>query len=112
MADDDNVVRLAELRQNDTGEDALALVFAAAHADDLRYVAKRFQWLSWDGLCWTEDSTLHTFDRVRDLCREASAKATATTVAAVEKLAKADRRLAATAAQWDAAPWLFNARED
>jgi len=29
----------------------------------------------------------------------------------VERLAKADRRLAAATAQWDAAPWLFNAVE-
>ena len=34
--------------------------------------------------------------------------ASAKTVAAVERLAKADRRLAATAEQWDADPWLFN----
>ena len=36
------------------------------------------------------------------------AVANARTVAAVERLAKADRRLAATADQWDANPWLLN----
>ena len=40
--------------------------------------------------------------------KPASAVASAKTVAAVERLAKADRRLAATAAQWDANGWLLN----
>ena len=55
------------------------------------------------------DETLHAFDLARAICREvaagcekpASAVASAKTVAAVERLAKADRRLAAAAAQWD-----------
>ena len=37
-----------------------------------------------------------------------SALASAKTVAAVERLAKSDRRLAATIEQWDADPWLLN----
>ena len=37
-----------------------------------------------------------------------SAIASAKTVAAVERLAKADRRIAATVDQWDADPWLLN----
>ena len=54
----------------------------------------------------------------RRICREAASEcnkdrvaatlASAKTVAAVERLAKADRRLAATADQWDADPWLLN----
>jgi putative DNA primase/helicase len=59
---------------------------------------------------------LHAFDRARDICREealacekpASAVASAKTVAAVVQLARADRRLAATVAQWDADADLFN----
>src|SRR5262249_55503642 len=39
----------------------------------------------------------------------ANSIASAKTVAAVERLARADRRLAATADQWDADPWLLNA---
>ncbi len=38
----------------------------------------------------------------------ASIIASAKTVAAIERLAKADRRLAATVDQWDSDPWLFN----
>ena len=40
--------------------------------------------------------------------KELKRLASARTVAAVERLAKADRRLAATVDQWDADPWLFN----
>ena len=66
------------------------------------------------------DDTLHAFDRARAICREvalecdkpASVIASAKTVAAVERLAKADRRLAATAPQWDADGWMFNTGED
>ena len=54
---------------------------------------------------------------MRILCRqaalettrsEAKAIASAKTVAAVERLARADRRLAATVDQWDTHPWLLN----
>ncbi len=33
-------------------DEALALSFAAAHADDLRYVAAWSSWLMWDGCLW------------------------------------------------------------
>ena len=55
--------------------------------------------------------------RTRYICRQAAAEckskiarvlASAKTVAAVERLAKADRRLAATVDQWDADPWALN----
>jgi putative DNA primase/helicase len=104
----DNIVKLAELTQASTGEDNLALAFAEEHADNLRYVAVWGRWLAWDETRWIFDDTLHTFDRVRSLCREVSAKASAQLVAAVERLARSDRRLAATADQWDAGPWLLN----
>ena len=43
-----------------------------------------------------------------DKAGTASMLASAKTVAAVEKLAKSDRRLAATVDQWDADPWVLN----
>jgi putative DNA primase/helicase len=101
-------------------EDALALRFSELYADDLRYVARWAQWLRWDGTRWAEDTTLNVYDLARAICREASAecgeneKATATrlasksTRAAVESLAQADRRHAATVEQWDTDPWLLN----
>ena len=84
----------------------MALAFAERHAHELRYVAARGRWLHYDGMRWAQDDTLHAFDRARAICREialdcdkpAGAVASAATVAAVERLAKADRRLAATSA--------------
>ena len=99
-------------------DEALALRFAERHADDLRFVAAWGKWLSWTGTHWQFDDTLHAFDLAREICREAAAScnkakvagmlASAKTVAAVERLAKADRRIAATIDQWDADPWLLN----
>lgn len=76
------------------------------------------KWLHWTGKCWQFDDTLKAFDLARRACRVAAAEcnqskvanaiASAKTVAAVERLAKADRRIAATVEQWDADPWLLN----
>jgi hypothetical protein len=99
-------------------DEALALRFAERHAHDLRYVAPWSKWLAWDGTRWQFDDTLRAFDLARKVCREAAAEcykvrvagvlASAKTVGAVERLAKADRRLAATVDQWDAHPLLLN----
>ena len=85
---------------------------------DRGFVAEWGKWLSWDGQRWRFDTTLAAFDLARDLCKGEAAKcnkkgdrkaiASAKTVAAVVTLARADRRLAATADQWDADPWLIN----
>jgi putative DNA primase/helicase len=107
-----------EVRPPAFSDEALALLFAERRGDELRFVAKWGQWLQWDGRRWAPDDTLCAFDLVRKICREAAAEcnqpkiasviASAKTVAAVERLAKADRRLAATSEQWDADPWLLN----
>lgn len=101
-------------------DDALALAFSDKHAADWRYVAAWSHWLNWDGTCWRKEDTLKAFDLARDICREASMQcekptaaakaASANTVAAVEKLAKADRRHAAKIDIWDRDPWLLNAK--
>ena len=64
------------------------------------------------------DDTLHAFDRARAICRQAAAEcdkltlataiASAKTVAAIDRLSRADRRIAATVDQWDCDPWLLN----
>ena len=120
----DNIIKLATLQENGElppiAEDSIALAFAERHAHELRYVAVRARWMHYDGTRWVQDDTLHAFDRARVICREialdcdkpASGVASAATVAAVERLAKADRRLAATAAQWDATYWLLNTGDD
>jgi putative DNA primase/helicase len=102
-------------------EDALALRFSERHANDLRYVALKNQWFRWDGARWSPEPTLLAFDLARRSCREdaeayANGKApdrvfTAKTIAAVQTLARADRRQAATLDQFDNDPWLMTAGE-
>ncbi|MGH7070698.1 MAG: phage/plasmid primase, P4 family [Acetobacteraceae bacterium] len=97
---------------------ALAQRFTAEHADHLRYVASWGHWMVFDGATWRPDATMLGFDLARAVCktaattckkqRVAAAIASAKAVAAVERLARADRRHAATAEQWDADPWLLN----
>jgi putative DNA primase/helicase len=102
-------------------DDALALTFAEQHTDKMRYVAAWSKWLFWDGKQWNTDDTRLAYDRARKVCRRAAtscnkdnvakAVASAKTVAAVERLASADRRLAATVDQWDSDPWVLNTPE-
>ena len=83
-----------------------------------RYVAAWGKWFLWDGARWATDDTLKAFDNARAICRAAasecdepriaSAVASAKTVAAIERLAKADRKLAATVSQWDSEDWSLN----
>jgi putative DNA primase/helicase len=92
-------------------DEALALRFASRHTEDLRYVAALSRWFAYTGTYWRLDDTLFAFDRARHICREASAEcnkgkigsvlASAKTVSAVERLARADRKLVATIDQWD-----------
>jgi putative DNA primase/helicase len=103
-------------------EESLSLTFAKRHEDDLRFVAKWGQWFRWDGTRWVLEETLHAFDLSLAVCREAAnacnkagtskAIASAKTVAAVERLAKVDRRLVATIRQWDIDADKFNTAEE
>lgn len=105
-------------RAPEFSDDHLALRFAERHALDLRFVATWGKWLHWTGTHWQSDDTLLGFDLARAICREAaltchktaqaSVIASAKTVAAVERLSKADRRIAATVDQWDVDPFLLN----
>jgi hypothetical protein len=116
--DDDDGVADQEYRAPVFSEETLALTFADRHESNLRYVAKWGSWMQWDGTRWAFDETLKAFSLSRAICREASAAcnnpkgamaiASAKTVAAIERLAKADRVLAATVEQWDTAPLKFN----
>ena len=99
-------------------DEALALNFSKRHAEDLKYVASWGKWLLWDGTRWVIEETLKAYDMARAICREsagdcgdtriAKSIASAKTVSAVERLAKADRRHAALADQWDVDPWILN----
>jgi putative DNA primase/helicase len=120
---DAEVIALDAKRTEDSrlpafSDEALALRFAELHANDLRFVAAWGRWLSWDGMRWQFDDTLAAYDLVRKICRAAAAEcnkgkiaallASAKTVAAVERLARSDRRLAATVDQWDTDSWSLN----
>ena len=100
-------------------EDALALEFSGRHGHELRFVAQWGAWLMWDGCRWRPEKTLRTFDLARAVARDfanaAGTKdgspkkiASAATVAAIERLARSDRRHAATVDIWDTDPWLLN----
>jgi len=103
---------------NDAGdtEDDAADLFVATHADNVRYVAAWSKWLEWNGSVWKVDDTLSVYDKVRHLCRVTYAHDSnlrkkmlnAGAIASVERLAKADRRVAATIDQWDTDDWLLN----
>ena len=107
-----------DMRPGGFTDETLALRFTDKHGAALRYVAGWGRWMEWTGAAWKPDATLRTFDRARAICRRASgeannpklaaAVASAKTVAAVERLAKSDRRHAATVDQWDRDPWLLN----
>ncbi len=99
-------------------EDALADSYATRHADVWRYVAPWGQWLTWTGTLWRREDTLQAFDLARRICREAARRSasakirtklsSASTVSAVERLARSDRRHATTTEVWDRDPWLLN----
>ena len=99
-------------------EDALALAFTRRSHRDWRYVAAWNRWLVWDGQRWRTEDTLAATDLIRNVCRQTAVRAdnpkvaaklaSAGTVSGVERLARADRRHAATADEWDADPWLLN----
>jgi putative DNA primase/helicase len=92
-------------------EDTVALAFAEQHAEHFRYIAASKHWMRWGGSHWQVEQTLGAFDESRKLCRTAG-DAKAKTVASVVTLARSDRRIAATADQWDRDPWSFNTGED
>lgn len=99
-------------------DDELALSFTAVYGQDLKYVALWNQWFQWDGTRWAEDDTLNCYDRARNICRArarlmdkeraAGDVASAKTVSAIERLARADRAHAAVTSQFDADPMLLN----
>jgi putative DNA primase/helicase len=96
-------------------EDALALRFSEEHKDSLRYVSLQNQWFGWDGTRWRPEGTLLAFDLARrsvrtfvDDCGGEARYKQAKVVAAIERLARADRRQACELADFDTNPMLFN----
>jgi putative DNA primase/helicase len=111
-------VPLRAKNEDQLSEDVLALRFSERHANDLRYIAAKGQWLKWDGSRWYEENTYLAFDLARQSCRldakdlgngKTETVLSAKTIAAVERMAKADRRHATTIEQWNPSDWLLNA---
>lgn len=101
-----------------SADESLALRFADSHKNRLRYTHAWGRWQHFDGSRWCDDFTLLASDYARQICREAAAEAksapeaketgSARKRASVISLAREDRRLAATAEQWDGNPLLLN----
>ena len=99
-------------------EDALAVSFTRRYQRDWRYIALWGKWLMWDGRRWCAEETLAASDLIRQVCRHhamradntklAAKLAASSTVGGVERLARCDRRHAATSDEWDADIWLLN----
>jgi hypothetical protein len=101
-------------------EEALTLQFSAQHCDDWRYIALWGKWLQWAATRWRNEDTMRAFELARRICRRNSSQAAkiseplaravcrASTVAAIERLARADRRHAMRFNQYDANDWDFN----
>lgn len=112
-----NGAPVIEILPPEFAEDAIALHFSSAYGNHLRFVDAWGRWYIWDRSVWRKDETLLVFDMVRRTCRSYSVNAppliqrtitSGKTISSVEKLARADRRHAATVDQWDADPWLLN----
>ncbi|MEE9250475.1 MAG: phage/plasmid primase, P4 family [Alphaproteobacteria bacterium] len=116
MSAPDKLTRLMTDGRVPFSEDDLADKFSTEHVDDLRYCHDWGRWLEWTGTNWRVDRTVYVFDLVRDVCGRAAAQcnsngkrlATAATIYAVERLARADRRHATISEQWDADPFALN----
>lgn len=93
-------------------DDAIALLFANRNQSRLCYVAPWGRWMVWDDMRWQPDRTVYVMDCVRQLCRgiDTGEKRlrSAQTIAAIERLARSDRRLAQVPEAFDADPWLLN----
>ena len=112
----------SQARHNDATvwgtEDALAVSFTRRYQRDWRYIAAWGKWLMWDGQRWRAEETLAATDLIRHVCRHAAVRAASmkvatklaasSTVGGVERLARSDRRHAATTDEWDADIWLIN----
>lgn len=108
-------------------EDRLAAEFTRQYSLDWRYCDAWGKWLVWDGHRYAPELTLRAFDASRGVARMVSARAlvddeltaarqektasaiaSAGTIAAIERLARADRAHAMASDAWDRDTWLLN----
>lgn len=107
--------------------DRIADAFSRRYADGFVYVEALKQWLRFDGMRWVPENTLLVWDLSREICKSlavdalvdpelpqnlrlktASYLTSATTIAAVPHLARADRRHAREANIYDCHPLMLN----
>lgn len=107
---DDDETAPKPIKRIEPTDDQIADIFAEQHRNDLRYVAAWGKWFEWTDKLWREDLTLRHFDLVRRTCKAQGVKRPGMSklVNAVQTLARADRRIAATIEQWDTNPMLLN----
>ncbi len=111
------VADAANLASANLTEDGIASAFADHFKDRLRYCHDTGAWFEWDGNIWRKEETQLAFHWCRQICREVGQTVDsvkikailgkASTAAAVERFAKADRAFAVTAAIWDRDPFLL-----
>lgn len=97
-------------------EDHIAHVAASSVADRFRWVQPWKCWMVFreDEGRWVKDDALIAEHHFRTVCREAAkvaefgVLASSKSIAAVEHLARNDRRLSATVDQWDTDPYILN----
>jgi putative DNA primase/helicase len=121
-ARDDPLAELVARKKtkNHPSEARIAEILVERHGGELRYVAQWGTWLRWDGKRWQEEKTLMVIDLIAAICKEISRGGDVnrnseirsllkhSTMSGAEKIARADRRVVATAEQWDKDPWLLN----
>ncbi len=102
----------------DLSEDGIALIFAEKY-ENFRWVQQWGRWYSWDGKVWLKDEKLQVYSNARALIRSlaigsdnaAKQLKKASTVSAVERMARSDPKLIATVDQWDTDIFLLNTDE-
>ncbi len=118
-------VGIASPRPPEFSENALAHLFTARHADTLIHVHQWGRWMHFDGHRWQEDHAVSVFDKARAICAEqgeiaatvlkrsgakiASAINKASTIAAIERLARHHHRHVRHSDDFDADPLMLNA---
>lgn len=98
-------------------EDHLAWKLVEDYGENLLHCNEAGGWYEWDDERWAQEKTLRVFDLARGVCRWASAATGATalasskSVAAVQTLARSDRRVAIPVDVFDADPMVLNTPE-
>ena len=99
-------------------EDKIASRFSEQHADRMKYCESLSKWFVWDGARWRRDETLEALNLIRNFVRDISEGAmqddgprriaSASGIAAIERLARSDPRHAVRAENLDGRPWEIN----